>query len=273
MTTEQRMLASSRRPAPRCDWVLLALALSAALTVGGCFQPRLQSPAVQTLLAPYDTRDGELLWAVAPLRNESGTSAVDELAVSDTLAAQLSHVRGLRTVPVNRSLAAMRAAGISSVQSPAEARRLAEALGVDGVVVGSITAWDPYKPPEIGLSLALYGRSKALQAEPGPSDRVDPRAIQAAGSDFTLPESPARRMGQPLSTASEHVDGANHRVQAAVRLYAQGRHDFDAPMGWRRYLASMSLFTEFACRRLVDQLLDAERRRLARAGDEETASR
>lgn len=271
MTTEQRMLASDRRRTRLRAWMVPALVWTAASALLGCVETELRLP--QSQISPYEAR-GDVLWAVAPLKNESGTSAVDELAVADALVARLSQVRGIRTVPVNRSLAAMRSTGISEVESPAQARRLAETLDVDAVVVGSITAWDPYRPPEIGLSLALYARSEAMRAEPGLNERVDPKAIQAAGRDFTLPESPASRMDRPLSTASEHVDGADHEVQRAIRAFAEGRHDPDAPMGWRRYLASMSLFTEFACHRLAGRLLDAERLRLARAaGQEETAPR
>jgi len=230
--------------------------------LSGCTVEELRLP--QSNYAPYQTR-GDVLWAVAPLRNESGTSAVDPLATTDELVEALQQVEGIRALPVNRTLAAIRASGVEEIDSPAKAKEVAASLNADAVVVGTITAWNPYDPPEFGLNLALYAVSDAMRAadrEGGP--RVDPRAIQAAPTDYTLPRGEPARDEEPLSTASEHLDGANHEVQRAVRAYAEGRHDPDGPMGWRRYLASMSLFTEFACQRLAARLLDAERIRLAR---------
>src|SRR5882724_8298688 len=58
----------------------------AALCLAGCASSpddKLMSPAA--IVAPYDTSRGEVLWAVAPLRNESGTSLVNIGAISDKL--------------------------------------------------------------------------------------------------------------------------------------------------------------------------------------------
>jgi hypothetical protein len=43
-------------------------------------------------------------------------------------------------------------------------------------------------------------------------------------------------------------------------------------LGWRRYLASMPLFAEFASNRLAERLIESERLRLARALVSETGT-
>lgn len=258
MTTEQRMFSTSLLRLSRrvSASVLLAIWCMAS---AACSTPGLTAP--ETLVSPYSTYSDDVLWAVAPLKNESGVSAVDDLAVSDALTYQIQQVYGLSAVPVNRVLTAMRALDMQTIESPEDAIALADAVGADGIVAGAITAWDPYDPPEIGMNLVLYVLRDDLR-RPGDGSFVDPRDLQIAMTDGALPT--RSRRTTPASTAAEHLDGANHEVLAAVQEYAQGRHDPKAPMGWRLYVASMTLFTEFACHRLTERLLDAERIRLAR---------
>jgi len=55
------------------------------------------------------------VWAVAPMRNESGSQAVDAARVADHLARQLELAPGIDVLPVNRTLAAMEALGLDQV--------------------------------------------------------------------------------------------------------------------------------------------------------------
>jgi hypothetical protein len=63
---------------------------------------------------------------------------------------------------------------------------------------------------------------------------------------------------------SEHLDAKNHQVLMDVKSYAEGRHDPKTALGWKRFTASMDLYTEFAAWRTVGQLVDHEWIRLAR---------
>ncbi|MFG0258182.1 MAG: hypothetical protein ACF8GE_09800 [Phycisphaerales bacterium JB043] len=256
MTTEQRMLLPSRttRSSLCAFFALLGLWLVGCTSSGDKLVP----PRV--LQSPYPSVNGDVLWAVAPMRNESGVSVVDELAMADTLASQIQQVRGISTVPVNRTLGVMQELGIAQVGSPADATAIARALGADAIVVSNITAWDPYDPPELGLQLGLYVVRNPLGQAANTS--LNPRDLQAAPSDYDLPS--VTSLGTPSSTAAEHLDASNHEIQQAVMTYAQGRHDPTQPLGWRRYIASMTLFTEFGCHRLTERLLDSERLRIAR---------
>lgn len=266
MTTAQRMLASLRRVAP----TVTALALLALVAIPGCVSrvPREQLIPPRVLVAPYHQGRGgqaEVLWAVAPLRNESGTTFVDSLAMTDTLTQQIEEIRGVTTLPLNRTVGMMQALGFTSIDSPQQARSLIEALGVEGLVVGSITSYDPYEPPKFGLALALFARPGAM-GTPGlrPNDPLssDPSLLNAATTDSDIDV--ATETLAPIAFASEHLDGRNHEVQMAVKSYADGRSDTVSALGWRRYLASMTLFADFASHRLAERLLESERLRLAR---------
>jgi len=218
----------------------------------GCSAPKPDLVAPRALVAPYGTGAGEVLWAVLPLRNESGTTLVDSQATTDKLIAAAEQVRGVRVIPLNRVLQAMAALKTPVVGSPADARRLAEALGVDAVVTGSITAYDPYTP-SLGLALALFGdpgsRGTTDLASPGPQT-LSTRTTEGLARRGIGPT--------PLSTASALFDGKSHETQMQVRQFAMGRSEDTTALAWRRYLASSELFGEFAAYQILDDLLRAE---------------
>jgi hypothetical protein len=223
--------------------------------------PRPELQPVQTLLSPYDNSRGEVLWAVAPLANESGVSLFEPKEITDKLIAATEEIRGVRTVPLNRTLQAMAALQMRGVRSPAEALKLAEALGADGILVGTITTYEPYTP-KLGLTVGLYGRGDGMGSEQG---ATDVRGLRTS----TREERPRSRFGTgPLSLVSAHLDGKNHQVQSDVRSYARGRQEGQSALGWKRYLSSMDLFAEFATYHVLDQLIDAEWLRMGRLPDQ-----
>jgi hypothetical protein len=255
MTSEQTMLTR------------FALSIVAALLAGCAQKPELVAPAVLT--SPYDTSRGEVLWAVVPLRNESGSSLADSHAISDKIVAAAAQVRGVRVLPLNRTMAAMRALKMKELTGPGDARQLAAELGADGILVGSITAYDPYDPPVLGLSLALIAR-------PGSMDRagadLDTRVLAAQPADYNpFPRSAYRE--PPASVVAAHLDAKNHQVLMDLKRYAEGRHNPQTALGWRRYVVSMDLFSEFAAWHAVGRLLDQEWLRLSRVDDREPAVR
>lgn len=233
---------------------LSALVVACCGLISGCASSNKDAlVAPQPTIAPYET-NGDILWAVVPLRNESGASQVDVGAISDQVVAAAEEVRGIRALPLNRTLEAMRAQRMSAVRTPGEARQLANAMGVDGIIVGTITAYDPYTPT-IGLSLALFAR-------PGsPVDRsmkrIDPKTLQASATD-TTPTSGSIYLDQPMATASELLDAKNNGVLMELKSYAEGRSDPNSALGWRRYTASMMLYSEFAAHKAVDSLVQSE---------------
>ena len=250
MTTVQTMLPHALRRAA------LALGLAALAALSAC-APRDTLNPPDVLVAPYHPATGDVLWAVAPLVNESGVSFVDTGMIADQIIHSIDQVRGLACLPLNRTLAAMRARGMTSVASPQDARALANALGVDGLIVGVVAAFDPYDPPKIGLKLALFARNPGVE-----SASLDPLRLQISYTESDR-RIATQYLTKPVATVSEHLDAANHEVQMEVRRYATGRHEAESAIGWRAIMASMDLYTQFASFVAVSRLIDQERIRLA----------
>lgn len=244
------------RQARLTSHILILLTITLAT---GCAstKPALKPP--QSLLAPYDTLHGDVLWAVVPLRNESGTSLINTLAVSDQVVAAVEQIEGVRALPLNRTIEALRSLAMIEPATPADARKLATEMGVDAIIVGSITAWDPYAPPTIGLSLALYAMPGLM------SDRepvIDTRELTYQPTEYQYFLGGVYE-DRPASVVSDVLDGANHQVLMDLDRFVAGRSDPTNVLGSQRYLASMDHFAEFASWRVVGQLVEEEWIRLA----------
>ncbi|MEM8835586.1 MAG: hypothetical protein AAGD00_07180 [Planctomycetota bacterium] len=211
-------------------------------------------------LAPGDpTR--QATWAVAPLRNESGVSLVDPLRVSDELFEAVAQVNGVTAVPINRSIAAMRSLGMTDVATPEDAIELARLLDADAIIVGTITAYDPYDPPQLGMSLALITINDGRATAAPVSNDFDPYLLSTASTDSMLRTDAGTRAGQPFVAAGGHFDASDGITRDRVRAFATGRHLPDGPLGWQRYIKSMGLYTRYVCFELVGRLIAAERSR------------
>jgi len=249
---QHRALRATRR--------LFAGAACVLLSLGSACAPK-KAPEPLALSSPYKV-GRSLVIAVAPLRNESGTTLVDELGLSDTLANELGQTRGITVLPINRTLAGMRALSMASVDTPVQAGSLARALGADAIVIGSVTAWDPYDPPVIGLSLGLFGitRDAGASAPGSQATETDPLALRGAATDTQ----PARdRVVGPTSVVADVLDASNGAVRHQLREYAAGRFDPRSSLQWKQYTASMALYAKFACFEMSRRLLSAEQTRLA----------
>ncbi|MFM9958824.1 MAG: hypothetical protein ACKVZJ_12180 [Phycisphaerales bacterium] len=235
--------------------------LPLALPLAGCgvSKPRVVYP--ERLVSPYAFASGQAVWAVAPPKNESGVSEVDELLIGDALVEEIGQVKGLDALPLNRTLSAMRALGMASVDSPAQAQTLAKALQADGIVVSSVTSWHPYQPPRLGLNVALFGGPPPSQnAADGFTNGV--RDLQSAASPK---EGPGFSPANGPSVVSLVLDASNTAIMRRVQLYGEARVESNDPMGWERYSKSMKLYTRFACHRALELLLESESSRLTPA--------
>ncbi|MDF1809884.1 MAG: hypothetical protein P1U42_09340 [Phycisphaerales bacterium] len=255
MTSAQNMLA---------PFLVVACMLITMISMGGCEmgQKREQMYPPGVIVSPYDSAQGDVLWAVIPPMNESGTSLADDLAIGDAIVAAAQGIRGVRCLPLNRSIAAVRDLGLDrGIQSSADAHRLAEYLGADAVLAGSITAYDPYDPPILGLAIALYAKPGAMANSS--QTKLDSRQLTMAFTDFGTFDG-LSFAGEPVSVVSEHLNARDHSVLMAVRSYAQGRSDEQSALSWRIYTASMNLYTQFAAHHVVGRLIDEEWLRMSR---------
>lgn len=225
----------------------------------GCHGPSLVAPG--TLTSPYDTSRGEALWAVAPLRNETGTTVFEVAELTDAVVRACQQIEGISCLSQNRVLAEMRGLGMASISTPEEAAALAGRLGVNGLIVGTVTAYDPYDPPVLGLALSL---ESGAAAHGGGDLSLD--TLRGSVSDSDSGGVTARFATAPSASVSVVFDGRNHATKMELRRYATGRHEPGHARGWEQYLSSMPLFTEFAAHGAVGRLLDQERLRRARSG-------
>jgi hypothetical protein len=262
MITEHAMLSSHFR---RALLAMLCIALAGA--VGCSTKPRYANDPL-VLSAPYANQQ-DVIWAVAPFRNESGVSFADELRLSDAMVAQIVQARGITALPLNRSLEAMRASGLPAITTQAEALQLARQLNADAVLVGTITAWDPYDPPTLGMNLVLFARSETMQLLD--QTEFNPRTLQTAPSDTAF-RTESGGSGRSINQISSIYSASNGLVRQQIQDYAHARHDPESAMGWQRYTQSMARFEEFACFQALSELLARERQRLLERESEQTPS-
>lgn len=93
--------------------------------------------------------------AVAPFINHSDEPTVDGREVAMAYFAELQKTPGFEVVPVGVVEEAIINHQVN-LSGPGEARRLAEILGVDAVVVGAVTDYSSYYPPRCGLRVEWY---------------------------------------------------------------------------------------------------------------------
>jgi hypothetical protein len=242
MTTRVRSIPTTKTFAA----ALLLLAVS-----GGCAKGPPPYGVEQPAALPENVR---AVWAVAPALNLSGVRAVDPLLQADLLYQQLQSVGGVTVIPVNRVAEVYAALRIDKVRSVEQANLVCDLLGCDGLVVPTVTAYDPYDPPKMGASLQVF-------LKPGSYARprnIDPRALarQATpGEDESLPAGPPPDFEQSVGM----FDAANGSVRDRLFAYAAGRHDPVGPLGKKEYLVSMDRYGGFVYHELIVQLLQSPR--------------
>lgn len=246
MTSEQVRLILMRL-------MLIALCVS---VMQGCSKPFVE----RTIEAPYATRQ---VWAVAPLRNETGSRHADGLMMADELTRVIERVEGIDALPLNRVLEAMDALRMTAVVTQDDAIHLREALGIDALVVGTLTHYDAYDPPKMGVALDLYT---------WPSDRRH-RALDIRGLSWAPTSDKAGirrgtlyRQDQPVTTVSGYFDAGAVGTKQLLNDYAYGRGSTPNTLHERRlYTINMNLFQQFVSHEMGSQIIWAEWQRLARA--------
>lgn len=249
MTSAHFMLARVHQPRGllrRSRLAAMMMTFSALTLMLGCASEPLVLPA--QLGAPYERTQ---LWAVAPFVNESGVSIVNGERIADLFAEQAEQVHGVSAVPVNRVLVAMRRLELRAVNTHADAATLMNALGVDGLIVGTVTAYDPYTPPKLGVAIQLYRRER-----PPTPMQFDLYRLQRARTELVPPDA-SGPMG-PVNQVSGVFDGANHQTLLWLDQYSAGRTEPRSAYGKRVYLVSMELYTQFVAFRMMHDLLQKE---------------
>ncbi len=232
------------------EQVMLTLVV---LTLGACVSPPVEP--VDRLSSPYGERR---IWAVAPLRNESGSLYADGVKMADHVAYQLENAAGLDVLPVNRTLRAMEALGLRELTSKQDALRVLSALNADGLVVGTISAYDPYDPPRMGVALELYLHPRHWYEE----SPLDVRGLSRASTDeMSLPSAPSAT--QPVVAISAMMDARSPGTRENLERYAVNRGIAPTRESAVHYRINMDLYSEFVSYVMCWRLLKAEAQRIA----------
>jgi hypothetical protein len=224
--------------------VIIGIALSAI----ACSEKAPQYGVERRLFLPG--REAQV-WAVAPAVNLSGVAGVDPLLQADIVYQQLQTVHGIKAIPVNRVAEVYAALDLGGIENDEQAAAVCELLAADGLVVVTVTSYDPYNPPKLGASLQLFRGPR----EPGGSaaDQVKPRDLTRMPSEAppagALPRRPA------LLQSVGMYDAADGSVREKLMIFADGRNDPQGPLGAREYLLSMDRYCGFVYHDLVEQLL------------------
>jgi hypothetical protein len=139
----------------------LVLLAAAALAASGCsaipdrrVEPRYHNPFPQLHRV-----------AVLPFYNQSAEPTVDGDAVAIAYYNELQDIPGFEVMPVGVARQLLLASGIEP-RTGADFQRLARAMGVDAVLVGSVTEYSPYYPPRMGLAVDWYAANPGFHAIP-----------------------------------------------------------------------------------------------------------
>jgi hypothetical protein len=229
----------SMRPRTRTS-ILTALLLMAA----GCATKPVPYGKEALIFAPaYAPRS----FAVAPALNLSGQRGPDPLLQADLVYQELQQVRGITVVPVNRVVQAYAGLRLRQVESPADAHAVCEALGVDALVVPTITAYDPYDPPKMGASVQLFvSQSRDRQGQ------LDLRQLSRASVEPRMESLPKNA---DFIQASKMFDASAGTTRARVTNYAAGRIDPAGPLGEKAYYLSMDKYAAFVWHELIEETL------------------
>ena len=191
------------------------------------------------------------VWAVAPAIDLSSEPSVDPLLQADDLYQQLQEVYGLTVIPVNRVAQVYSGLGIAKVQTPAQAALVCDLLGADALIVPTITAYDPYDPPKVGISLQVFHKPPGYSRP----DNMNPRDLARMTAPLPYASLPAPGS---IEQAVGMFDAANGSVRNAVHRFAVGRQDPNGPLSERTYYLEMDQYCQFAYYELIGQLLSQQ---------------
>ena len=141
-------------------FLFLLTALSAVLMTGCsilpelAYQPQLHNPYPQLSKI-----------AIAPFFNLSSEPTLDGRKFALAYFNELQLVPGYEVVPVGLVEQALQTRN-NRLAGPEDARRLAQDLGVDAVVIGAVTDYSPYYPPRCAIQTEWYAANPGLHNIP-----------------------------------------------------------------------------------------------------------
>ena len=147
--------------------------------------------------------------AVAPFFNLSSEPTLDGHRVALAYYNELQSVPGFEVIPVEVVEAKIQEHQIA-LRGPADARRLAQILGVDAIVIGAVTDYCPYYPPRCGLQVEWYAANPNFHPIPagyglpwgGPEERDIPAPL-VFEAEFALAKAQLKTQTPPYEKMPE----------------------------------------------------------------------
>ncbi|MBX3462710.1 MAG: hypothetical protein KF830_06040 [Planctomycetes bacterium] len=199
----------------------IAVALATLLGAAACSieRPLTQKPINSYLAEPFDLANVRRIM-VLPFAHEAGVQADCE-QVRDSFVTALQKLRRFEVVPLPASAreneelhASLHRGRLSTVALV----RLCERYALDGVLLGTVTAWRAYTPPHLGLRTQLV----------------------------------SVHSGATVWAVDAMYDSADRTTISDLRLFASRSLNDDGSLhGWELHLLSPAKFTNYVAHRFV----------------------
>ena len=164
--------------------------------------------------------------AVAPFFNLSTEPTVDGREFALAYFSEMQAIGGYEVLPIGVVETTLQEQGLD-LSSPDQARKLAEILGVDAVVIGAVTDFSPYNPPRCAMQIEWYAANSSFKksrlgtALPWgtPGEELIPQKLRRA-SEFALARAqlsaesahgPRRRRASKLGNSNRRRTGRRDR--------------------------------------------------------------
>ncbi len=148
--------------------------------------------------------------AVLPFYNQSAEPTVNQDEVALAYYNELQQIPGFEVMPVGVAKQLTLASGIDP-QTPEDFQKLAQYLGVDAIIVGSVTDFSPYYPPRMSLAVNWYAANPCFHPIPpgyglpwGTEDESRLSDSQVFDAEFALAQEQLKTQTPHSEPADEH---------------------------------------------------------------------
>jgi len=185
--------------------------------------------------------------AVLPFYNQSNEPTVDGEAVALAYYSELQAIPGFEVIPVGvaQNLLLQYARTFGEPQTGAQFQQLAQFMGVEAVVVGSVTDFDAYYPPRIAMTVHWYAANPGYHPVPPgyglpwgtKAEKRIPRRI-VEETEFELArqqlatQTPTPVSGASAAATEGTIALANHDGEVAADAIAQAPASEMLPAQW-----------------------------------------
>ncbi len=193
------------------------------------------------------------LWTVAvvPFKNDSGSEALNTIAMTDEFYTELASVQdNIQVLSVNHVLAAQHRLGLTKIKDADDLSAIAEEIGADALFVGKITRYQPYQPPLIGIVVQVYEQRQPHMVELADSDDFDPSEMSRQPTTFELENGPVLKA---VVQVNDVFDAGNKDIIQQVENYSTLQAK-ETPLGVNKILTS-SGYMRFVSHQVIGRLL------------------